>query len=66
MPFAIENINRYAREMYIERYGIVPAGQQLSLFRNAGALMFIAPVLILYGSMQRHFVESIERTGLVG
>ncbi len=66
MPYALEDITRYAREMYIERYGMVPAGQQLSLFRNAGALMYIAPVLILYAFLQRHFVESIERTGLVG
>jgi len=66
MPYALESITRYAREMYIERYGMVPAGQQLSLFRNAGALMYIAPVLILYAFLQRHFVESIERTGLVG
>ena len=37
-----------------------------SLLNNAGMMLFMAPVLILYLFMQRHFVESIERTGLVG
>jgi multiple sugar transport system permease protein len=37
-----------------------------SLLNNAGMMMFMAPLLVLYLFMQRHFVESIERTGLVG
>lgn len=37
-----------------------------SLLNNAGMMMFMAPLLILYLVMQRYFVESIERTGLVG
>lgn len=40
--------------------------QEYSMIQNAGSLLFIAPVLVLYGLLQRHFVESIERTGLVG
>jgi len=37
-----------------------------SLINNAGMLLIILPLLILYIFMQRHFVESIERTGIVG
>ncbi len=37
-----------------------------SLLNNAGMMLFMAPLLILCLLMQRHFVESIERTGLVG
>lgn len=33
---------------------------------QAGALLFILPLLILYIFMQRYFTESIERSGLVG
>ena len=33
---------------------------------NAGSIMFIAPVLILFAFLQRYFVESVDRTGLVG
>jgi ABC-type glycerol-3-phosphate transport system permease component len=29
-------------------------------------LLYIAPLLVLYGVLQRHFVESIEKTGIVG
>lgn len=38
----------------------------VSLINNAGSLLFLAPLLLLYTFMQRYFIESIERTGLVG
>lgn len=41
-------------------------GQYASLINNTGMLMFMAPLLLLYAFMQRYFIESIERTGLVG
>ncbi|WP_409346507.1 carbohydrate ABC transporter permease [Paenibacillus sp. MBLB4367] len=34
--------------------------------KNAGELLFIAPIVILYVIVQRYFVESVERTGIVG
>lgn len=40
--------------------------QYTSLLNNAGMMLFMAPLLVLFLFMQRHFVESIERTGLVG
>lgn len=33
---------------------------------QAGCLMFIFPILVLYVCVQRYFTESIERSGLVG
>lgn len=33
---------------------------------QAGSLMVIAPILILYMLLQKYFTESIERTGIVG
>lgn len=39
---------------------------QLRTYTQAGALLTILPPLILYLFTQRHFTESIERTGLVG
>ncbi|MCQ6561344.1 carbohydrate ABC transporter permease [Paenibacillus mendelii] len=36
------------------------------MIKNTGELLFIAPIIILYMFVQRYFVESIERTGLVG
>ena len=38
----------------------------MSLLNNTGALLVIAPPLILYIFLQRLFVESVERSGLVG
>lgn len=37
-----------------------------SLINNAGMILVIVPLLILYIFLQRYFVESIERTGIVG
>ncbi|MFY9146824.1 MAG: carbohydrate ABC transporter permease [Bacillota bacterium] len=42
------------------------APEEASLLNSAGGVMIIAPVLVLYAFMQRHFVESVERTGIVG
>lgn len=33
---------------------------------NAGSVMFILPILIIFAFLQRYFVESVDRTGLVG
>ncbi|MDQ6421870.1 carbohydrate ABC transporter permease [Paenibacillus sp. LHD-117] len=36
------------------------------LVKNAGELLFIAPIVLLYMFAQRYFVESVERSGLIG
>jgi len=38
----------------------------LSMLVNTSVLLAIAPLIILYMLVQRHFVESVERTGIVG
>lgn len=37
-----------------------------SLFVNAGIIYVILPLVVLYLFTQRHFIQSIERSGLVG
>lgn len=37
-----------------------------TVINNTGMIMVITPLLIVYLLMQRYFVESVERTGLVG
>lgn len=37
-----------------------------SLVRNAGIILVIAPLLVLYLIAQKFFVQSVERSGLVG
>ena len=36
------------------------------VWKEAGCLLSIAPVLLLYVCLQKHFTEGIERSGLVG
>ena len=39
---------------------------KLSMLTNAGALMIIAPLIVLFLVAQRFFVQGVERTGLTG
>ena len=38
----------------------------LALLRNSAMLLILAPLLLVYSFAQRHFIQSIERSGLVG
>lgn len=38
----------------------------LSMVQDTGILLAIAPLIILYLFVQKQFVESVERTGIVG
>jgi len=38
----------------------------VTLLNSTGSLLMIAPPLVIYGVAQRSFIESIERTGLIG
>jgi multiple sugar transport system permease protein len=37
-----------------------------TLIHNAATLLYIAPMLLVYAFLQRFFIESVEKTGLVG
>jgi len=55
-----------AAHNYAHSIGAVFTGQYISLLNNTGMILFILPLLILYVVMQRYFIESVERTGLIG
>lgn len=38
----------------------------LALLRNSAMLLILAPLLLVYAFAQRYFIQSIERSGLVG
>ncbi|KHF34486.1 hypothetical protein CM49_03269 [Paenibacillus sp. P1XP2] len=38
----------------------------MSMVQDTGILLAILPLIIIYLFVQRYFVESIERTGIVG
>ncbi len=55
-----------AAHNYAHSLGAQFTSQYISLLNNAGMMLFITPLLILYAVLQRYFIESIERTGIVG
>ena len=59
LPFSLE---RLMRTFDVEQY----SKEYISILNNTGMIMFITPLLLLYGFLQRYFIESIERTGIVG
>ena len=42
------------------------SGDYASLLQNAGSILLIAPPVLLYLFTQKYFIESVERSGLVG
>ena len=46
--------------------GITASTYYVSLVNNAGIILVVLPIAILYFVSQRHFIESIERVGIVG
>ncbi len=46
--------------------GVIPDVNQVLVRMQAGSLLLVAPLVILYVFLQRYFIESIERTGIVG
>jgi len=70
LPGALQSISfKYVESLNLGSVSAIDymiTSQFLSILDNAGMMLFMAPLLILYGAMQRYFVQSIERTGLVG
>ncbi len=59
LPFMLERLtSSFGGYQYSDEY--------ISVIRNTGMLMFIVPLLFVYGFLQRYFIESVERTGIVG
>lgn len=66
LPFALEGLAHEYNMIHQEQYGIQISGEYRSILNNSGMLLFIAPLLLMYAALQRYFIESIERTGIVG
>ncbi len=60
------NVNQYL--VHVGKMG--PAGNlppsYISMLNNTGSIMVILPLIVIYVFAQRYFVESIERSGIVG
>ena len=67
--FLVREIQILGSQMNLENEfaGVVQSSPYYtSLVTNAGGLLVVLPILLLFLICQRHFVESIERSGLVG
>ena len=58
LPFSLRNL--------IGKYHWSISDEFKTIVNNTGMFLFILPLLILYVFLQRYFIESIERTGIVG
>lgn len=59
LPFALRGLaEQFDLDFYTREY--------LTIVNNTGLILFVAPLLLLYVAVQRYFVESVERTGIVG
>ncbi|HHT36767.1 MAG TPA: hypothetical protein GX019_06265 [Firmicutes bacterium] len=59
LPFMLERLT-----LSFDNYAY--SNEYMSIIINTGMIMFIAPLLVFYGFLQRYFIESVERTGIVG
>lgn len=57
--------SRLSRALYGDAR-IKPSARELIVWKEAGCLMSILPILIMYVFLQKHFTEGIERSGLAG
>lgn len=67
LPFTLRSVGMQYDIAYSQMTGGGHiTNQEWVLIENTGMLLFIAPLLILYAALQRYFIESMERTGIVG
>lgn len=62
LPIALQNL--------VQNYSELPDAIKLrpyvTVLNNAGSILLMAPLIVLYAFAQRYFLESVSRTGLVG
>ena len=58
LPFSLRNLTG--------QYHWSISAEYKTIINNTGMVLFILPLLVMYVFLQRYFIESIERTGIVG
>ena len=62
----LKNIDTVLKMALFNDASLAVSARQLIVWMQAGCLISIAPMLILYIVLQKHFTEGVERSGLVG
>lgn len=69
MPFlskALKRLPAVYSKFHQTQFGERASIPYTSAVMNSGMIMFIIPLLLIYTFLQRYFIESVERTGIVG
>lgn len=64
VALALKNLDATLQFQLFDNQPISP--RQIIVWLESGCILSTAPILILYIFLQRHFVEGVERSGLVG
>ncbi|MGK9250547.1 carbohydrate ABC transporter permease [Paenibacillus humicus] len=72
MPLKVASLPAQANQLipqlmgYASNSGIKSDPNHVAMIVDTGILLAIAPLILLYLAVQRYFVESIERSGIIG
>lgn len=66
LALTIKNIDSVLKAALFNDASLQISSRELVVWTQAACLMSIAPMLVLYACLQKHFTEGIERAGLVG
>ncbi|MDD6279420.1 MAG: carbohydrate ABC transporter permease [Ruminococcus sp.] len=62
----LQNLDSQLRMALFSSSTVEISSREQIVWKEAGCLLSITPILILYTILQKHFTEGIERSGLVG
>jgi len=65
---ALSGLTERIAHLYYGHLGSLPQLSPAvgSMFNNVGSLIIIVPIIFIYVFAQRHFIQSVERAGIVG
>lgn len=66
LTHAFLRVNVAWLEGYRQIHGVDPPWEIHSIISNTAALFYIVPLLVMFGFLQRYFMRSVERSGIVG
>ncbi|MFW5980471.1 MAG: carbohydrate ABC transporter permease [Halanaerobiaceae bacterium] len=66
LAYNLYSLERGLEQFVRDNYQISLEDEYFAVVNNAAMLLFIGPLLIMFAFLQRYFIESIERTGIVG
>lgn len=66
MAIMLKNLKTQLTQVLFNSAAVDISPRELMLWMEAGCLLAVVPLLVLYACLQKYFTEGIERSGLVG